>query len=215
MGKGYAEANPLLEVEKWNLHPVRLRRGLTDKEFARLLDVAGESRIGYLLGVHTGLRRGELKALKNRHVQLNSQVPKLFLEGHFTKNGESAFLPLHRDLVAELTALKLDERDPEEPLLRGQMLPSMWFVKKHLKLAGIPFVEKGRRFDFHALRHMLATRLASRNTPVRVAMEIMRHSDSRLTMQHYTDAALDRLRRQYTACPRFLTKRMFIQRTHK
>ena len=49
---------------------------------------------------------------------------------------------------------------------------------------------KGQRADFHALRYTLATNLALAGTPPRVAMEIMRHSDMRLTSKTYTDAGL-------------------------
>jgi integrase len=37
------------------------------------------------------------------------------------------------------------------------------------------------RVDFHALRHTLATNLALAGTAPRVGMEVMRHSDMRLT----------------------------------
>jgi len=49
---------------------------------------------------------------------------------------------------------------------------------------------RGKRADFHSLRYTLATNLALAGTPPRVAMEIMRHSDMRLTARTYTDAGL-------------------------
>jgi len=56
-------------------------------------------------------------------------------------------------------------------------------------MAGIPFLDsKGKRVDFHSLRHTLSTNMALAGTPPRVAMEIMRHSDIRLTSKTYTDA---------------------------
>ena len=63
----------------------------------------------------------------------------------------------------------------------------MWKMKSDLKKAGIPYKENSRYADFHALRHTLGTNLSSRNVPPRVAMELMRHSDIRLTMNYYTD----------------------------
>jgi integrase len=60
-------------------------------------------------------------------------------------------------------------------------------MKADLKKAGVEFLKNGRRADFHSLRHTLGTNLARRNVAPRVAMEIMRHSDIRLTMNHYTD----------------------------
>jgi hypothetical protein len=62
-------------------------------------------------------------------------------------------------------------------------------LKADLKAANIPFVDaKGRRADFHSLRHTLATNLALAGVAPRVAMEAMRHSDIRLTTKTYTDA---------------------------
>jgi len=56
--------------------------------------------------------------------------------------------------------------------------------------AGIAFVDgEGRRVDFYALRHTLATNLARAGVPARLAMELMRHSDLRLTQQTSTDAS--------------------------
>jgi hypothetical protein len=43
--------------------------------------------------------------------------------------------------------------------------------------------------DFHLLRHSTATRLASQNVPLPVAMLIMRHSDPKLTAKAYVDQA--------------------------
>jgi hypothetical protein len=48
--------------------------------------------------------------------------------------------------------------------------------------------EHGRHLDFHALRHTFATMLARAGVSPRVAMELMRHSDMRLTAKTYTDA---------------------------
>jgi len=63
--------------------------------------------------------------------------------------------------------------------------------KADLKEANIEFINaKNQRADFHSLRHTLATNLALSGTAPRVAMEIMRHSDMRLTSKTYTDAGL-------------------------
>jgi len=48
--------------------------------------------------------------------------------------------------------------------------------------------ERGRRADFHALRHTVATNLNRAGVPPAVAMAVMRHSELRLTMKTYTDA---------------------------
>jgi integrase len=188
-GNGRIAYNPLRTVERVEFKAVRIRRAFHHDEIKRLLEVAGESRIGYLLAVQTGLRRAELKALLWRDVNLDARIPTLLLDGRFTKNKKDADIPLHRGLAAELRVLKPADAKPSDPVLIGKMLPSMWKMRADLKKAGIEYERDGRRVDFHSLRHTLATNLASRNIPPRVAMKIMRHSDIRLTMNHYTDGS--------------------------
>jgi hypothetical protein len=92
-------------------------------------------------------------------------------------------LPELRDLLARLPA--------RETRVFADLLPPMDTFRADLKAAGIEFVDaQGRRADFHALRHTLATNLMLAGTSPRIAMEIMRHSDIKLTTKTYTDAGL-------------------------
>jgi integrase len=151
--------NPLAPVEKVEFIEIRRRRAFRDDELRRLLEVAGESRIGYLLAVHTGLRRAELKALRWEHVCLGGDVPQLVLSGEFTKNKKDDKVPLHREIVEELRRCKPVGAKQCDPVLTGKMLPSMWKMKCDLEKAGIPYEENGRWADFHSLRRTLATNL--------------------------------------------------------
>ena len=49
---------------------------------------------------------------------------------------------------------------------------------------------EGRWLDLHALRMTLATQLPRVGVTPQVASEILRHSDIRTTLQHYTDLRL-------------------------
>jgi len=49
----------------------------------------------------------------------------------------------------------------------------------------------GRYADFHALRHVTGSYLASANVSPKVAQSIMRHSDINLTMNFYSHAFRD------------------------
>jgi hypothetical protein len=83
-------------------------------------------------------------------------------------------------------------------------VPSMSVLRRDLGAAGIPYRDsEGRGADFHAFRHTLATNLSRAGVAPRVAMEIMRHSDTRLTHKVYTDAALLPLREGVAMLPRF------------
>jgi hypothetical protein len=74
-----------------------------------------------------------------------------------------------------------------------------------LKAAGISDKKdaQGREVFFHSLRHTLATNLARGGVAPRVAMELMRHSEMRLTMSTYTDVALLPMADALERLPRF------------
>jgi hypothetical protein len=60
--------------------------------------------------------------------------------------------------------------------------------RRYLEKAEIAYVDdRGRRADFHALRHSYGSLLAKSGVAPRVAMALMRHTDMRLTMNVYTD----------------------------
>jgi len=61
-------------------------------------------------------------------------------------------------------------------------------LKRDLKACGVSYEDgMGRIIDFHSLRHTFATLLNKAGVTPRIAMELMRHSDMRLTMKNYTD----------------------------
>ena len=63
--------------------------------------------------------------------------------------------------------------------------------KTDLQRAEITYADpQGRKADFHALRYTFATNLSKAGVLPREAMELLRHSDMRLTMKTYTDAGM-------------------------
>ncbi len=132
---GRLSQNPLMPVQKLAFVPAWTRRAFRDDELRRLLEVASESRLGYLLAVYTGLRRSELKALCWENVDLDGEVPTVSLSGRFTKNKQNACIPLHPQVLEELGASKPADAKPSDAVLMGKMLPSMWKMKKDLRRA--------------------------------------------------------------------------------
>jgi integrase len=186
------EKNPLKHVQKvqTNGRQVRLRRAFTDEEMTRLLKVAGTRKVIYLMAVYTGLRRAELSKLLRTDLHLEATQPFISVRASTTKNHKQAIIALHTDLVSELETV-LANLPAKETRLLAHLMPSMVTFKADLKAAEIEFInEQNQRADFHSLRHTLATNLARAGTSPRVAMEIMRHSDIKLTTKTYTDAGL-------------------------
>jgi len=63
-----------------------------------------------------------------------------------------------------------------------------------LKAAGIPYRdEAGHYFDFHALRGQFITDLGGNGVGLQEAQKLARHSDPRLTANHYTHLSISDL----------------------
>lgn len=122
---------------------------------------------------------------------LDFSQPYLTARPSFTKNKRLANIRLHEQVVTELRAIKPLGNLDGIKVFAGPLLPGMWAFKSDLKRAGITYADpQNRKADFHALRYTFATNLSKAGVLPREAMELMRHSDMRLTMKTYTDAGL-------------------------
>jgi integrase len=164
------------------------RRALNDEEARRLL--AGHRKLLYLLALHTGLRRGEINALRWGDLHLDAANPFYVVPVAKSKSRKEQPRPLHPELVVELQTIKAAGRLTPETMVFPERVPAMKVIRTDFKAARIPLIdERGYRVDFHALRMTYITRLQRAGVSPREAMELARHSDMRLTMKTYTDAA--------------------------
>ncbi len=184
--------NPLQHLQKIDTRGRgrTYRRSLSPAQLVALLRAAPpHRRIVYLTAAYTGLRRCELMGLRWADFTLEGAAPFVRVRASITKNRKDAVLPLPADLVAALRAFRPADAAPFSPVLLG-LVPRIPTFRKDLVAAGIPFEdEQGRRVDLHALRMTYGTNLTASGAAPRVVMELMRHSDIKLTMRIYTDAA--------------------------
>jgi integrase len=173
----------------------------------RLARLGRERALTYRVLFFTGLRLGELRALKVRDLFLDGPTPFIRLPAAVEKSRRGADLALRPDLVAAIRAA-LDERlrsareaarergtirarlDPDE---RAFVAPAGFLrvLGRDLAFAGIAKRDDlGRTVDLHAFRTSLCTHLARAGVPLRTAQAVMRHSDPSLTANIYTDPAL-------------------------
>lgn len=187
---GRLNADPLACVQKIDTRgQEQLRRALTDDEFAKLLAVAGRRRAVYFTAGYTGLRRGELRQLQWGDVHLDAPRPFLNVRASTSKNRKAATIWLIPEVVAELRTLRPADASEGAPVF-PKLVPKMTTFRRHLAKAKIAEKDgQGRVVVFHCLRHTLGTNLARAGVAPVVAMQIMRHSDPRLTMKTYTDAS--------------------------
>lgn len=184
-------ADPLADVRKVTDPNVGgFRRSLSLEEIPRLLKVSPPYRsLIYLTVIYTGLRRNELNGLKWDDFNFAVEPATLKVPASLSKNRKEATLYLRPELSIALQAAKPKWAKPESYVFRGQ-IPRVQTLQKDLAAAGIPFEDaRQRRIDLHALRKTYGTLLAASGVSPRVAMELMRHSDMKLTMGVYTDVA--------------------------
>ncbi len=186
-------ANPLRFVEKARVGGTqqRDRRAFTLEQLcAPWSRFQGERGVVYLTAAFTGLRRGELGQLKWSDVHLDAAKPFINARAAISKNHKQCSLPLTPAVVEKLRQHRPEDAEPGDVVFR-RLIPRMDRFRKDLEAAGIPYVdEKGEFADFHALRNTFATMLTLAGVSQRVIMELMRHSDMRLTAKVYTDAGM-------------------------
>jgi integrase len=197
--------NPVAAVDKPRNRRNLEIRYLNHDELERLLDAAPPTPLGrlertlYLAAAMTGLRRGELLALRWQDVDWTAgvlRVRRTYTRGQFgtpkTQRSNRA-VPLadrvlrelfaHRDRAAHRDDLDLVFAHP----LTGRVLdPSRVRLRfqSAAKRAGL------RQVRFHDLRHTFGTRMAAAGAPLRAIQEWLGHTDYRTT-SIYADYAPD------------------------
>lgn len=185
---------------------------LNQSEQARLLRHLYEKmdiyKLGIILCISTGVRLGELCALKWRDINfeenllyINATVQRIAIDGYATKTillegaPKSSFSKREIPLSDELTKLLLFYcKDHEEYIFRGKypMEPRTYQNKfhKYLQSAGI------KKKNFHVLRHTFATNCMNNGVDIKSLSEILGHSDVKITLNRYVHPTLE-IKRQH------------------
>ena len=137
----------------------------------------------------TGLGRTESPSGSSRSSPASGGGPCVRVPASISKNRKTVLQSLGSEVVAELLALRPKDAAPFTLAFPG-LVPKCPTFRKDLAAAGISFADAlGRRADLHALRKTHGTALVLSGAEPRVVMESMRHSDLKLTMKTYMDAA--------------------------
>jgi integrase len=204
--RGWARSNPVAGAEKPR---IKARdddiRYLVIEELEALIaaipdDVLADvERVLYRTAAMTGLRRGELLALRWRDIDWSAGVVRVrrsYTRGEFgtpKSRRSSRAVPLADALAMDLERhLQRSQLTSDEdlvfahPLLGTVLDPSK--LQKRFKMAA---QRAGLRpVRFHDLRHTFGTRMAAAGAPLRAIQEWMGHTDSRTTSL-YADYAPD------------------------
>jgi integrase len=160
---------------------------LTFEEAERLVSAAeGEWRCMILTAQRTGLRQGELLALRWEDVDLRTglvTVRRSVTRGIVTepKSGRSRDVPLGDDVLAALKAHRHLKGQLVFCTTEGRMFRNneckhpLW---RACKRAGL------RRIGWHVLRHTFASHLVMRGAPLKAVQELMGHATVEMTMRY-------------------------------
>ncbi len=190
----------------------RVRRPLTDDELDRLIMIARARgrEAWYLTAALTGLRKGEMQDLRWKDVDLNTQV----ITVRNDKGVREDLIAIHAQLQEVLRELKkrsggrprdkvfpktVTDLTRKKDLLRagiarevevrdeqGQVVMVGTGKRRRPKTRIETVDEAGREVDLHSLRTTLGTNLARAGVAPQVAQRVMRHTDYRTTLKHYT-----------------------------
>jgi integrase len=198
----WMDRNPITKVR---VSAKRLREPdvLTPAEFASLITVLDlRERAMVMLDGSTGLRRSELVALTWADIDLELMqvnVRRSCVRNHFGDTKTEAShkpVPLHPSVVKCLKAWREESpyaaeadflfpslrRGGKQPLSPDTLLKKV--IRPAVERAGI----KNKRIGWHSFRHSLATNLRAAGVDLKTAQELLRHANSRITLEVYTHA---------------------------
>lgn len=191
---------------------------LTRKEQASLFVIlcqeTDSSKMAVLLCLYTGLRLGELCALKwtdidfeNKLILVSRTVQRLYVEGKRTKTmlletaPKSQFSRRTIPLSAPALELLLRFRHDRDYVFGGSKpIEPRTMQNRFKRMAEQSGLEKK---NFHILRHTFATNCIEGGTDVKSLSEILGHSDVQITLNKYVHPSMDTKRRHLDTLSRF------------
>jgi integrase len=207
MRYGWLKWNPIRSVRQ-SAKRERVPVPLTAQEVQALLtELKLRERVAVLLAVQTGMRRGELLALRwgdidfhRKTVNIGKSVWHQHLGPVKTEESEKV-MPLGEEMVADLwrwraqtpyaadgdwifASARMKGRQPvwPESFLRTYVVPTA-------KRAGI-----SKQVSWHVFRHTFSTLLAENGEDVKTVQALMRHANPAVTMGIYTHAVTSKKR---------------------
>jgi len=204
------EANPADLVEPPRPEPQEMR-ALSSNEARRVLEAAAGDRLEalYVLAITTGMRQGELLALRWRDVDLNGRSVRVtsslqYIPGEGLRLSSPKTARSRRNvLISELAAAALlghrERQDAERrdstiwedndlvfPNSRGRPMYATNLIERSFT----HLLEKARvpRVRFHDLRHTAATLLLGQGVHPKVVSEMLGHTNISITLDLYSHA---------------------------
>lgn len=152
---------------------------LSPMQVKDILSVASRyptQRLRILLAVTTGLRRGDIEAIRIGDIHFDRNT----IATQNRKAGKAmAERPMPEEIMTELSNYVAGLQDGQERLFTDRFSPKKW--KKICTLTGLPDLKS------HDLRKTFASLLAQRGVSTAVTQRLLEHSSPQLTHEVYTN----------------------------
>ena len=197
----WAARNPITAV-RTSAKRLRTPDILTGEEFrALLLKLSQRELVLVLLAGSTGLRRGELIALRWQDIDfklLQANVTHAVwhnVEGDTKTEASRKPVPLPQLVVEELKKWRsvtlyradADYLFPSVAKNGSQPLQPDMVLRRHIRPA-LEQIGVTKRIGYHSFRHGLAVMLRQQGVDLKTAQELLRHANSRITLEVYQQA---------------------------
>lgn len=189
---GHVTENPVRRVERFSERGRARETYLTAAE-SRALVASARPGIGdvVLTALHTGMRRGELLALRWAHVDLVRR--HILVSAATEKAGRGRVVPMTDGLHERFAALRAEHpraisgTDPVFVFPNGDEVTSKalrsGFERAVRTCEGIS-LEKREKVTFHCLRHTAASLMVAEGVPLFDVAKILGHSTIAVTMRY-------------------------------
>ncbi len=184
---GYIDAVPRVRLVEADKPPFRfLERSESD---ALLATASARWRVPFLVALRTGLRLGEVRALRWQHISFDTakiHVERAAWRGVIDspKHGRTRVVDLSPDAVDALNAHRRRRSRSDDFVfgrLDGELLGQHWaceVLRKYSKRAGIGAI------GWHVLRHTFATQLAAAGVSLVTIQYLLGHENIETTMRY-------------------------------
>lgn len=169
-------------------------------------------KFGVCLALYTGLRIGELCALRWKNIDLDNSLifvkntlmritdtdqsskkkTKIIMDSPKTVAGKRA-IPIPSFLLPKLQELYGENKNDNDFFLTGTtkyIEPSNYYVKYKKWLRELNLTDH----SFHALRHTFATRCVESGFDIKTLSELLGHADVNITLNRYVHSSMDNKR---------------------
>jgi integrase len=170
--------SPDLKIKKVKVAPKPVT-SLSTQQVKKLIAIASKFptlRLRILLAVTTGLRRGDIEAIRIGDIQFDRNTMA-------TRNRKAKKVmperPIPEPIMIELSNYVATLQDGQELLFPDKFSPKRW--GKVRKVMGLP------KLQFHDLRKTFASLLAQKGVSTAVTQRLLEHSTPQLTNDIYTN----------------------------